>query len=257
MPTPSTIPSSIDVPAEDQTPASMAAPRWARIATSLKGRILAGEWASGHAIPAESALAEHYNVALGTMRAAIQALVDENLLERIHGRGTFVRGALTGATMARFFRFGDAGGAILPDSRIQSVRTLAAPTGIATRLGLASGTAVLCIQRQRAWEGKPRLLETIWLPADLFGALATLKPSQFAPLLYPMYAERCGITVSRAVDDLRFVRLGAREASQLGLPEGHPALAVDRIAFDLAGRRVEARQTLGNADDFHYRAEVR
>lgn len=244
------------LPDEAPSPASLAAPRWARIATALKGRILAGEWASGQAIAAESALAEHYGVALGTMRAAIQALVDENLLERVHGRGTFVRGALTGATMARFFRFGDAGGG-LPESRIVSLRAQAAPAEIAARLGLAGGAAVLRIQRQRAWEGKPRLLETIWLPADLFAPLAEIAPAEFAPLLYPMYAERCGVTVSRAVDDLRFARLRAREAAQLGLPEGHPALAVERLAFDLAGRRVEARQTLGNADEFHYRAEVR
>lgn len=240
----------------DATPASLAAPRWARIATALKGRILAGEWASGTAIAAESALAEHYGVALGTMRAAIQALVDEGLLERVHGRGTFVRGALTGATMARFFRFGDAGSEI-PESRIVSLRTLAAPADVAVQLGLAAGTPVLRVLRQRGWEGQVRLLETIWLPALLFGTLATLKPAEFAPLLYPMYAERCGVTVGRAVDDLRFTRLGAREAAQLSLPEGHPALAVSRVAFDLAGRRVEFRQTLGNADDFHYRAEVR
>src|SRR5213079_3357834 len=98
-------PSALPAATADDSPASLAAPRWARIATALKGRILAGEWASGTAISAESALAEHYGVALGTMRAAIQALVDQGLLERVHGRGTFVRGALTGATMARFFRF--------------------------------------------------------------------------------------------------------------------------------------------------------
>ncbi|MDF3836596.1 GntR family transcriptional regulator [Cupriavidus basilensis] len=255
MPNRSALPAAADTHPDD-SPASLAAPRWARIATALKGRILAGEWASGTAIAAESALAEHYGVALGTMRAAIQALVDQGLLERVHGRGTFVRGALTGATMARFFRFGDAGSEI-PESRIVSLRTLAAPAEIAAQLGLAAGTPVLRLLRQRGWEGKVRLLETIWLPAALFSELATLKPAEFAPLLYPMYAERYGITVSRAIDDLRFARLGAREATQLGLPEGHPALAVNRVAFDLAGRRVEFRQTLGNADDFHYRAEVR
>ncbi|MGO4325526.1 GntR family transcriptional regulator [Cupriavidus sp. 2TAF22] len=250
---PSPIPAAADAP---DSAASLAAPRWARIATALRGRILAGEWASGTAIAAESALAEHYGVALGTMRAAIQALVDQGLLERVHGRGTFVRGALAGATMARFFRFGDAGSEI-PESRIVSVRALAAPAEVAIQLGLASGTQVLRMTRQRGWEGKVRLLETIWLPAALFDGLAALKPAEFAPLLYPMYAQRYGVTVGRAVDDLRFSRLGPREAARLGLPEGHPALAVSRVAFDLAGRRVEYRQTLGNADDFHYRAEVR
>jgi GntR family transcriptional regulator len=231
-------------------------PLWARIALALRGRVLAGEWKAGEAIPAESALSEFYGVALGTMRGAIQSLVEDGLLERIHGRGTFVRGGLTGATMLRFFRFGSAEGDV-PESRIKSVRSVKAPALAARELLLAADEQAICIERQRCWDGKVQLLETLWVPHGPFKALLDVDKKDFSPLMYPMYAERLGITVNRAVDELSVDRLSAAQARTLDLPVGHPALRVERVAFDLAGRRIEFRVTIGNADHFRYRAEIR
>lgn len=235
---------------------AQAQPLWARIAVALRGRILAGEWKAGEAITAESALSEFYGVALGTMRGAIQSLVEDGLLERVHGRGTFVRGGLTGATMVRFFRFGMAEGDV-PQSTIRSVKRIKAPSLAARELLLAADEQAICIERARSWEGKVQLLETIYLPHRPFAPLLALKPSDYAELLYPMYAERLGITINRVVDELSFGRLSAPQARALDLPVAHPALRVERVAFDLAGRRVEFRTTVGNADNFRYRAEIK
>ncbi|MGN5477155.1 GntR family transcriptional regulator [Cupriavidus basilensis] len=68
----------------------------------------------------ESTLAAEFGIALGTIRQAIAVLVQEGLLERVQGKGTFVRNGLTGASMMRFFRFrADAGtaGMAIPRSR--------------------------------------------------------------------------------------------------------------------------------------------
>ena len=79
--------------------------RYGWLAASLRARITQGEWPPGAALPAEAALAREHGVALGTIRQAIALLVADDLLERRHGRGTFVRAGLGGASMLRFFRF--------------------------------------------------------------------------------------------------------------------------------------------------------
>ena len=79
--------------------------RYGWLAASLRARITRGEWVPGTALPAEAALAREHGVALGTLRQALALLVAEGLLERQHGRGTFVRAGLGGASMLRFFRF--------------------------------------------------------------------------------------------------------------------------------------------------------
>ena len=86
----------------------------------MRNRVTSGEWPPGSALPSESDLAKEYKVALGTMRQAIACAVEDGLLERVHGKGTFVRSELQDALMFRFFRFRDlhkSGCFVMPNSR--------------------------------------------------------------------------------------------------------------------------------------------
>ena len=225
--------------------------RYGMLAAALKAHVLRGEWTPGTAIPSEQTLAAEHGVAVGTMRRALEVLVDEGLIERIHGRGTFVRAGLSGATMLRFFRFASEDGEV-PVSRIIARRRGEPPPDVARRLGAGHGNDVLHILRVRVLGGAPCLLEHIWLPLPEFRALATGPTEAWGDLLYPLYAERCGIRVHRACDDVRFGALAATHARHLALPAGHPCAMVTRTAFDFTGRCVETRVTRGDANAFQY-----
>lgn len=229
--------------------------RYAALAAALRARIVAGEWPPGSAMPAEQMLAAEHAVALGTMRRALDLLSSQGLVERIHGRGTFVRQGLSGAPMLRFFRFGK-GGSEAPASRILARDVLAAPAEIARSLGCGPGEQALRLRRLRSVGGQPALHEEIWLPLPLFAALAQGEAAGWGDLLYPLFAERCGVHVHRAVDTIGFGSLGAVHARALRLPAGHPCARVQRQAFDLAGRCVEWRTTLGDANAFHYTVSI-
>jgi len=229
--------------------------RYASLAQALRARITSGEWTPGAALPAESQLAQEHGVALGTMRRALELLVEQGFIERIHGRGTFVRQGLSGATMLRFFRF-DGGTGEVPTSRILDRRVLNAPPAVARGLGMAVGEPVLRLHRLRLMEGLPRLLEELWLPHALFAPLADDDTSAWDDLLYPMYARRLQIHVHRARDEIGFSLLDATQAQHLNLPPGHPCAVVERAAFDLTGRCVEWRITRGDAHAFHYTVHI-
>jgi len=68
-----------------------ATPLWTQLADILRKQILAGKLPSGRVIPSESTLMQEHELARGTVRKAIDALVAEGLVERVQGRGTFVR----------------------------------------------------------------------------------------------------------------------------------------------------------------------
>ncbi len=229
--------------------------RYGALASALRARVIAGEWPPGSALPSEQTLASEHGVALGTLRRALELLEHQGLIERLHGRGTFVRAGLAGASMMRFFRFGDRSGEV-PHSRILSRKTSVLPAAAARALGLAPGEAALKLRRLRSLGGEPCLLEDIWLPLPLFESLAAGEPSGWSDLLYPLYAEHCGVHVHRAVEDIGFDRLIAADARQLGLSAGHPCAKVIRQAFDLAGRCVEHRVTRGDAHAFHYTVSI-
>ena len=225
--------------------------RYAALAQALRHRIVAGEWPPGTALPAETHLASEHGVALGTLRRSLELLAEQGLIERQHGRGTFVRGGLAGATMLRFFRFGSGDGEV-PASRILARQTLPASPEVARRLEVSRGDTVLRVQRLRSLGGSPCLVEEIWLALPLFDALIELPTEQWGDLLYPLLAERCGVTVARATDEIGFAPLSAAQSGLLGLPAGHPGVTVTRQSHDLAGRCVELRTTRADAFAFHY-----
>ena len=65
-------------------------PAWRQLAAILRGRILAGRYAPGHAIPSEAACQHDFGVSRGTCRKAVALLRDEGLVVTVAGRGSYV-----------------------------------------------------------------------------------------------------------------------------------------------------------------------
>lgn len=249
--------------------------RYGWLASTLRGHITRGEWVPGSAIIAETQLAKAHGVALGTMRQAIAVLVSEGLLERVHGRGTFVSSGIGGASLFRFFRFSKTGktgttgvigataaaehalSAEVPKSRIVEKRIVKATHDVASALNLGPRSTVLALTRVRTLTDTPCLFERIWLPLPKFAALTTLNKSQWDDLLYPMYQRACGVTVHKADDNVTFCLATVDVSEALQLRANAPCARVERCAFDMAGRSVELRHSFGDALSFHYTAHLR
>lgn len=270
LPAPNAPMTSLLSSATSEPGANEAAPgqsRYGWLAAQLRASIMSGEWVPGGAIPAETQLAKHYQVALGTMRQAISVLVTEGLLERIHGRGTFVSSGIGGASLLRFFRFRapptpvgaafDDGSTEIPASRIVEKRVIKAGTDVAAALNVAVREPVLALTRVRSLAGAPRLFERIWLPLPLFSELTALNKSQWDDLLYPMFQRASGVTIFKADDCVTFCVGDDDVVQALRLPRCAPCARVERLAFDLSGRCVELRHSFGDAYSFHYTAHLR
>lgn len=230
--------------------------RYAAIAERLRSEITSGRWAAGKPVPAESVLMQQFDVALGTMRQAIALLVNEGLLERQQGRGTFVHAGLAGTSLLRFFRFGKVGNAQVPKSRIHKRQVVEASADVASQLGIRAGSNVLHMVRTRSLADTPRLLENIWVDLRRLAAMVESDTDEWGDLMYPEYATRCGVVVHRAIDTIEFGTFSATEARLLQLPVRHACVIVSRRAFDIAGTCVEVRVTRGDANAFHYTVEL-
>ena len=65
-------------------------PAWQQLADILRGRIRAGRYQPGHAIPSESACEREFGVSRGTCRKALAQLRSEGLVVTVAGRGSYV-----------------------------------------------------------------------------------------------------------------------------------------------------------------------
>ena len=66
-------------------------PIYEQITNWIREKIQTGEYQNDQKIPSESELCDFFNVSRGTVRKAIEVLISERLLVRIHGKGTFVK----------------------------------------------------------------------------------------------------------------------------------------------------------------------
>ncbi len=66
-------------------------PLYAQLKESLKWAILEGIYDEGQQLPTEELLCNLYNVSRPVVRRAYQSLIDEGIIERHQGRGTFVK----------------------------------------------------------------------------------------------------------------------------------------------------------------------
>jgi len=226
------------------------------LASAFRSKVEAGAWQIGEAIPSEASLSKEYGVAVGTIRQAIAQLAEDGVLVKRHGKSTMVSSGLNGQSMLRFFRYQlDGQGQLAPQAKVLDIKEVALDKEISKVTGW-SCKSLLKIHRLRLIEGKPLLYETIYLPLPKFKKLNVFKLNDFEDLFYPMYAKFCGVAVIKAKDQVGFELMKKTDAKVLAMKEGHPAVRVNRIAFDLTGKPVEFRSSVGDAMAFQYSAEV-
>ena len=63
---------------------------YTRLENDLRQDILSNRLTGGEALPTEKELADQYGISRNTVRHALANLVDEGLLSKVHGSGTFV-----------------------------------------------------------------------------------------------------------------------------------------------------------------------
>ncbi len=233
-------------------------PRYQRLADILRQAVVDRRWRAGEQIPSENMIAEQYGVAPGTARQALAQLVKEGLLERQHGRGTFVRRPSFDQSLFRFFRFsGESGERVVPESRIVRREVIDAPSEVARQLQLEPDTPVIFMDRLRLIDGLPMLAEQIWLPAARFEAFMKVAPADVGPLLYPIYDSVCGAVVARADESLTAESATPAYARLLRVPVDTPLIVIDRLARGYDGTPLEWRRSRGPAAQFRYHTEIR
>ncbi|WP_237482455.1 GntR family transcriptional regulator [Lichenibacterium dinghuense] len=232
--------------------------RYQQLRDAIVSKVVEGTWAAGDAIPTEAELARDAGVAVGTVRKAVDLLVAEGVLDRVQGRGTFVRRPSLDRSLFRFFRLSDGDDVrSLPRARILGRARASCPPQAAAALGLRPGKPAIRLDRLRLDGERPLLVEEIWLPSDRFAPLEALALHEFGDLLYPLYERLCGEVVAVADETLTVDVADAGQARTLGLEPGAPVVVIERVARGYDRHPIEWRRSRGPADRFRYRVEIR
>lgn len=209
------------------------------IADDLRHQITTGRIQPGERLPSEAVLADRYQVSTVTLRRALAVLQGEGLVEKIHGRGNFVRRPHRKIMYVGGWGTLDPWTAAEPALRF-TVRsaTVQAHGHLTTLLGVPEGSPLAelsCVSH----EGEsPHGLARIYIPRDLapVGDVDDTSScweavTRFAVLGTPLAAVRETACARPPTPD---------EASALRIAHTAPVLGITRVATDATGRIVEA-----------------
>lgn len=242
---------------EAPAPAAAFSPLYQQIKALITRSLQGGEWRPGEVIPSELELAARYRVSQGTVRKAIDALADENLLVRRQGKGTYVATHAEETTRFRFLRLTpDDGDAVRLERRFIDCRRQRAQADVARALALKTGDAVVQLRRLLSFGGKPVVLDDIWLPGGPFKGLTAERLASYDGPLYGLFESAFGVRMIRADEKLRATVASADAAALLQVPEGTPLLSVERLAYTYGEQPVELRRGLYDTRAYHYRNEL-
>lgn len=231
----------------------------AHLYEQLRARLIegisSGEWRAGEPIPTESALANTFGVAIGTVRKAVDSLVAEQALVRRQGKGTFVTAHDGSRLLFHFFHIVARDGAkAYPEVRTVSFRRDRADAAAAAALGVAAADKVILIRNVLSLAGAPVIVDDITLPAELYPGLTEKIFLARGNTIYHLYQSRYGINVLRTDERLRAVPVPRDVAQLLGIAAGAPVLEIRRVALTFRDRAVELR--LSRVDtarhDYHH-----
>lgn len=231
-------------------------PRYLQIADALRERIRSGEHAAGARLPTQRQLAREFGVTLMTLRQALELLERDRLIRRHHGLGTFVAAPFIDYDILQHQRFATE---LRAQGEPVSTRLLASQFVIGDRrvtraLKLGPRARVLQLERLRLVDGHPLSLQRSFLAARLGEEL--VKADLAATPLRQALEFKLGITIVRASENVSAVRLGRREARELGCRLGVPAFESERVSFAADGQPVVFDRVYIPGDRFRITREL-
>ncbi len=215
-------------------------------------RELVSEAKPGDPLPSDADLCAKFNVSRMTARQAVQLLVNERLVERRRGKGTFVAPRRVQRALGSPLSFTESMRMRGLSASSRSIGSGLAPASDAEALalGIRSGDPVHVIERLREADGIPMAIERVALPSAVAEAINLMLDDGS---LHSAFLE-AGFVPSRAHAEVS-ARLSTEwEQEQLELPPVAVILVEERTIFDQNRRPLEHTVTLYAADRYSFSA---
>lgn len=208
-------------------------PYYAQLAQILRKEIRQGRWQPGDMLPSEAKLCEVYEISRTAVRQALDELVDEGLVQKEKGRGTFVSQPTTAEFVVQelrgfFEEMTQRGEEVHTDVLGQELVT--APPEVVPELQLRMGDECLRLDRIRRIDATPIVVVHTHLPAALFGELVDRDMRDES--LYRILSEEYDVHPGGGRRRFEAVAADEATAAALDLATGAAVLKLTAVNFD-------------------------
>ncbi|MFZ7101270.1 MAG: GntR family transcriptional regulator [Peptococcaceae bacterium] len=217
----------------------------------LKEEILNGFYTDK--IPSERELMERFSVSRSTVRQAVLALVNEGVLEKIHGRGTFISFRPVEEWLGNLTSFNDIVKemGMKPGIKLVKHGITNTPEDAATTLGL---NEFYLIERMRYADDIPIAIEKQYYPIKIGETLAEHDLNDAA--LYDILEKSLGINLWKAQEIITCTMPSPDEAAALNLADPICVLTTERFISDSNDNPIEYEKNVFRADMYAFRINL-
>lgn len=224
-------------------------PVYVKIRETLRDEITNGPLKRGERLPPEHELATKFSVSRMTIRESLEDLVDEGLLYRRHGVGTFVAFPHLQRDHTRLTSFFDKAEeeGVQVRAELLGLEVMTARAVVARALDLPPGSRVIRIKTLRYANNVPITVHEAYVPQKLFANIVNedLEHEHLWSLI-----EKCGYKVKRAVQRLEARDADKELAAVMKIREGSPILFKERTVYAADGTPVEFTYCYNRGDAY-------
>lgn len=237
------------------------APLYQQVKEMLQQQIAAGKLQPGDRIPSERELCQQLGMSRTTIRQALSEAVNEGLLLRVHGKGTFVAHPFGPNidqelfAITSFERTMRASG-LKPSLIMLEVTQVPVDMEMARLLDMRPGTMVLRIDSLGTGNEIPMVLFHSWLPSQIGLPLLDEARQHEADghffSLYELHAQHTGQRWVTAHQTFEAALATAEQAHHLQIEAGAPVFMVKSVFESQDKTPIEYRRAVYRADRYRF-----
>lgn len=227
-------------------------PMYRQLANRLRVHIVEGKVDAGEALPSERDLCAIMGASRVTVRKAIELLIDEGLLSRRQGSGTYVspRIQAPGSFLSSFSEDAQKRGETAAVIWVTKSVTPASAEE-ASILKLPERALVARLSRVRMAGGEPLAIEHAVVPLAMLGDISEVGDSLYQAL------EARGNRPVAGQQKIRAGLAGAQEARLLSIPEKSEVLRIERVTCRTDGMPVELTRSTYRGERYEFVSDLR
>lgn len=232
-------------------------PLYFQLLNLLKREIHSGVLKAGDLVPSESQLCAKYSVSRTTVRQALKQLVEENLIIRRRGKGSFIASQKMPRNLNHLYNFTEdmLSMGYNPHSKILESTIIEATADIKESLNIPeSKNQVFKLTRLRIANEDPILLETTYIPLYLCPEVAMEDFSSSS--LYHVLRTKYKLDLYRAVETYESIKLSREAANLLNCKQSTTAFNIQRIAYLDTGIAFELTYSIARSDKCMFKVEL-
>lgn len=232
-------------------------PLYFQLMTIIRRQIHAGILKPGDMVPPESQLCAQYKVSRTTVRLALSQLVEENLIIRRRGKGSFIASPKMQRSLNYLYNFTDdmLSAGLHPHSKLLESTIIKASADVKNHLNLpVSQTKVFKLCRLRIANNEPLLLETTYIPLYLCPNIAQEDFSTTS--LYGILRYKYNLNLYRAVESYEPIHLNRESAALLNCRSSISAFNIQRITYLESNTPIELTYSIVRGDKCIFKVEL-